>query len=542
MKTINILTTCVIGAICLSVASCSEPDDEITNITLARNLSPIDFVAKQVSQSTAEIHWTPSAHATSYTLEVFANDSLTFNGNPVKVINDITETPYTITGLEFDTPYSVRIKAITSGNESRTSTWNGIYFRTSAKQFMKTPKTSDIADRSVVISWNNDEGITITKIVIGSITHDVTAQENAECKATINGLEPETTYTAYMYSNGKQCGSRSFTTIVDLNGAIIVHEGDNVKSIIEEAEDGATIAFYGGTYFLNPTETTNEETGEVISVSGGSVKITKSINIKGIYPTDRPTLKGRFEMYEGAGMKISQLIIDGAENSTGDQTFNYKDATNYKPLVVKNVEIKNFVKGICYGNVVGTIESITFDECIIHDIECDGGDFFDIRKNYVKKVTFSNSSIYNCAHKRDFIRYDDGSAEYTDAAPEIIVNHCTINNVLNESNEKRLLYVRFANNKISWTNNIVANTKAVYTNQSKTNTPSYANNYYFECHSTNIFAASNPEGDPKTYWSGDVNGKNGVDPKLSLNEEFGYYVIGNEDVKSLEVGDPRGYK
>ena len=532
----------MLGALCLSIASCSEPDDEITSYTLKRNLSPTDFGAKSVTQSTAELNWTLSAHATSYTVEVFADDSLTFVGTPVQTIPDIKESPYTLTGLDFDTPYSVRIKAITANDDSRTSTWNEAYFRTSAKQFMKTPKPEDIADRSVTISWNNDEGIVVSTIIIGTITHDVTDEENAACKALVDGLTPETEYTAIMYSNGKQCGKRTFTTIADLNGAILIHEGDDVKQAIEDAEDGAVIAFYGGSYFLSPSNTKDEETGEILSTAGGALKVTKNLTLKGIYPTDRPILKGRFEMYAGAGMNISQVIIDGSENASGDQTFNYKDATDYKALVLNNVEIKNFVKGICYGNVVGTIDSITFDACIIHDIECDGGDFFDIRKNYVKKVEFLNSTIYNCAHKRDFIRYDDGSSSYSEVAPEIIVDHCTINNVLNDSKEKRLLYVRMANNSITWKNNIVANTKAVYANQSKTNTPTYENNYYFNCESANLFAASNPEADPKTYWNGDVNGKNGADPKFTLNAETGIYTIGNEDVKKLEVGDPRGYK
>ena len=53
---------------------------------------------------------------------------------------------------------------------------------------------------------------------------------------------------------------------------------------------------------------------------------------------------------------------------------NYKDATDYGALLVENTEIKNFCEGITCGNVVGTIESITFSKCLIHDIQCDGGD------------------------------------------------------------------------------------------------------------------------------------------------------------------------
>ena len=211
----------------------------------------------------------------------------------------------------------------------------------------------------------------------------------------------------------------------------------------------------------------------------------------------------------------------------------------YGALDLQDVEIKNFVKGICYGNVVCTIEAITFNNCLIHDITCEGGDFFDLRKSYAKKVTFSNSTIWNVAQERDFIRYDDASSNYTDAAPVITVDHCTIDNVLNVLNAKRLLYVRFVGNSIKWTNNLVTNTKAVYSNQSKTSLPEFSNNYYFGCN-TNMFAADDEASDPKVYFRGDTSGKNGEDPKYA-DAANGNFKLGNDGVSSKKVGDPRWY-
>lgn len=533
MKKLSIFTICALGLASAALTSCSKQSDEITSYTLNRNLSPIGMQAKNVQESTADIQWTPSANATSYNLRVYAEDSMSYLFDDYDMVYEATglteeDIPYTVKDLFFDTKYTVYIQAITDDNESRTSTWNGIYFRTSAKQFLKNPKPADIADRSVTLTWEVEEGYDVSTIVIGDITYTITDEDKAAGKATVTGLEPETAYTAYLYYNGKQCGNRNFTTIADLQGATIVHEGDDLADIIANAEANAVIAVFPGTYILN-----ENETGQA-----GAAKVNNSITIKGVYPTDQPIIKGRFELYGGAALAITQVVIDGADNATGDQTFNYKDATDYGALLVENTEIKNFVKGITYGNVVGTIESITFSKCLIHDIQCDGGDFFDIRKNYVKAVTFEKSTIYNCAHTRDFIRYDDSSDQYSGAAPVITVDQCTIDNVLNESNGKRLLYVRFVGNVINWTNNIVSNTKAVYTNQSKTNTPTYTNNYYFGCSNASIFAASDTEA--KTYWNGDVNAKNGADPKYK-DAANGDFTLGNEDVVKLNVGDPRWY-
>jgi len=533
MKKLSIFTICALGLATAALTSCSKQSDEIDSYTLNRNLSPVGVDASNIGETSASIKWTPSAKATSYNMLICAEDSMSYDlSTPVKTITGITpdQIPYPVEGLFFDTRYTAYIQAITDGDDSRTSTWNGIFFRTSAKQFLKNPKPAQIADRSVTLQWECEDGYDVTDIVIGDINHKITAEEKTAGQATIEGLTPETTYTAYLYYNGKQCGNRNFTTIADLAGAILVHEGDNLASIIASAEPNSTIAVFPGTYVMNE----NDE-GQA-----GAAKVNGSLTIKGVYPTDQPLIKGRFEIYGGSALTITQVVIDGADNASGDQTFNYKDEADYGALLVENVEIKNFVKGITYGNVNGTIESITYNKCLIHDIECDGGDFFDLRKNYVKTVKFTQSTIYNCAHKRDFIRYDDSSSNYSDAAPVITVDQCTIDNVLNDASGKRLLYVRFAGNNISWTNNIVSNTKAVYTNQSKTNTISYQNNYYFGCSNADIFSPSVTDGEAKTYWNGDVNGKNGADPKYK-DAANGDFTIGNGDVSKLKVGDPRWY-
>ena len=531
MKKLSIFTICALGLASAALTSCKKQGDEITSYTLNRNLSPVGMQASNIGETSATIKWTESVLASSYNMLVCADDSMSYDlTSPVKTISGITpdQIPYTIDGLLFDTQYTVYLQAITEGEDSRTSTWNGVYFRTNTKQFLKNPTPADIADRSVILTWEVEDGFDVSTIVVGSITHQITAEEKAAGKATIEGLTPETEYTAYLYYNGKQCGNRKFTTIADLQGATLVHEGDDLASIIANAEANAVIAVFPGTFVMNENE----------SGQAGAAKVNNSITIKGVYPTAQPVIKGRFELYGGAALTITQVVIDGKDNASGDQTFNYKDNTDYGALLVENTEIKNFVKGITYGNVTGTIEAITFSKCLIHDIECDGGDFFDIRKNYVKAVKFEKSTMYNIAHKRDFIRYDDASGSYSDAAPVITVDQCTIDNVLNESSGKRLLYVRFVGNVINWTNNIVSNTKAVYTNQSKTSTPTYTNNYYFGCSNASIFAASDAE--TKVYWNGDVNAKNGADP-MYKDAANGDFTLGNEDVVKLNVGDPRWY-
>ena len=534
MKKIN-KSYIVLGLALAALTSCSDVADEITELVFPRNLSPVDMKARNVGEDKATLSWKTSDKATSYIVEVFADDSLTFAGNAQQT-KTVAENSAALTGLVYDTKYSARVKAVTDGDNSRDSKWSTVFFRTSAQQLMKSFKEENIADRSVTVTWDVDAvGNDLTTLKAfdanGNVasTKTLSADEVAAGKAVLGGLTPETQYTIRMYFGEKERGNRTVTTIADLNGATVLHPGDDIKAVIDEAAPGTAIVLYGGEYDLNPTDEGN-----------GSVVIANTLTIKGIYPTNKPILKGRFQMNGGAGLSLSQLVIDGSTNATGDQTFNYKDADmNYAPLDLQDVEIKNFVKGICYGNVTCTIESITFNNCLIHDVICEGGDFFDLRKSYAKKVTFSNSTIWNVAQERDFIRYDDSSSNYDNAAPVITVDHCTIDNVLNVANGKRLLYVRFVGNSIKWTNNLVTNTQAIYSNQSKTAYPEFNNNYYFGCN-TKLFSADDEASDPKVYYRGDTSGKNGEDPKYK-DAANGNFTLGNDNVSSKKVGDPRWY-
>ena len=541
----------MLGLAGATLTSCSDQSDEITSYILGRNLSPINLEANNVQETTADIRWTASANATSYNLQVFAEDSLSYDmsGTPAASITGITEEdlPVTVSGLFYDTKYTVYVQAITDGVDSRTSTWNGAYFKTGAKQFLKNPKPAEIADRSVTLTWEVEDGYDVSTIVIGDIKHEITTDEKEAGQATIEGLEPETAYTAYLYYNGKQCGNRNFTTIADLTGCIILHDGDDLKKAIEaeDVEDGAVFALYGGTYNMNGTY--DEDTGDLIST--GATKIYKSITIKGIYPTDQPKINGRFEIYDGAGLSISQCKINGNKNSDTGQIFNYKldaasDGITYGALDIQNCEITGLAdtKGIIYmSGPKCSVESVTINNCIVYGIECNGGDFIDFRSGYPKTITLSNSTFYHIATKRDFIRIDDSSSNFSGAMCEIKMEKCTLYDVCNETSGKRIYYVRFGDNtgnSITNSNNLIVNTQAVYTNQSKTGTIEHSDNYYFNCTNANIFAASVPDGETPTFWQGDTNGSNGEDPKFK-DAANGDFTIGNETVSKAGAGDPR---
>ncbi len=534
----SIILTSMLG-LTLALTSCSDVADEITSLVVDRNFSPIDFEAKSIGEDKVTLSWTASSGATSYTVEVFADDSLTFAGTAAQTITGITpsETSVNVTGLVYDTQYSARVMALDENDESRNSKWSKVYFRTSAQQIFETVETQDVGDRNVTLKWPAEDTdvntIEITSSAGEVVSYTITDEDKAAGQATISGLTPETDYTAKLYSNGKERGSKTFKTIIDLNGATVVRSDEDIAAILEAATEGQVFALYNDTYTI-----ASEKEGEA-----GCVTINKSITIKGIYPTDKAVLKGRFQLEDGAGLIISNLILDGTDNATADQAFNYKTAdVTYGPLDIQESEIKGFSKGFYYVNVAATIEKININNNVIHDIVCDGGDMFDCRKGYIDSLKLTNNTIYNCAQNRDFVRYDDAASNFGNPVPVIVVSNNTFDNILNETSAKRLLYVRFngkdSGQDITWSNNLITNTQAVYTNQSTTSTPKYSNNVYYNCTNKNIFAET-VEAD-KAYWNGDTSGSNGDDPQYK-DPDNGDFTIGNESVSKLKVGDPRWY-
>ena len=90
----------MLGLSTVALTSCGDVADEVTSIVFDRNFAPVGLESSNVTETSAKLSWTQSAGATSYTIELFANDSLTFEGSPVKTLTGIsaTDIPYTLSG------------------------------------------------------------------------------------------------------------------------------------------------------------------------------------------------------------------------------------------------------------------------------------------------------------------------------------------------------------------------------------------------------------------------------------------------------------
>ncbi len=507
----------------LTISACEDQSEEITSIEYSRYFAPINLEARVLNLTDIRLTWTPSQGASSYNVEVYANDSLTFEGTPIVSLTGITadQLPYTIEDLEGDTKTSIRVQAI-GEDASKTSTWSTVYVKTDPEQFFSEVTDDDIESTEVTLRW--PAGITVTHITITpaleSGSHQLSAEEIANGVATITGLTPETDYTFRLKNGEKTCGTQNVTSGLNLEGKTVVEAGADLVSLLDNSTEGEIFVLPEAEFNIADYELDN------------------SVTLISYKPSRKATINGCIKLGEGVqNLTISRVIMDGSSASDGDQAFEFADAVAYGKLTIEDSEIRNYTKGFYYVNKASTIEEITINNCLIHDIVCSGGDMFDCRAGYIKTINLTNSTIWNSCAERDFIRYDDKSGDFPDAAPVILVDHCTIDGVSNDGS-RRLLYVRFKENKITFTNNIVSNTEPGrgFTDSSNTDDETvFSNNNYFN---TKNLVNNDSLGEGKDLLR-DTEGYT-LDPGYA-NAEEGDFTLSNEDLIYYQVGDPRWY-
>ena len=510
----------VLGLATVALASCSDVADEITSIVYNRNFSPTSVEAKVRNRTNIELSWNLGDGVTNYNVEVYANDSLTFAGSPVKSFSvSPDEVPVLIKGLEGETQYSFRVQA-TDGNSSRDSKWSSAYAKTEAEQIFKNVAEEDIKGSSVTLRWTAGEKAATIVLTPGDIVYNVTDDDIAAGAATITGLTPETEYKALLKSaTGKTRGTITFKTGIDLAETdILVKAGADIAAAIKDAPEGYRLVVEPGEYGIATDE----------AAFGGSITISKQLTIKGLRQNEHPVIKGRFKIE--APFAVDQVTLDGT-GTDGGQCFDFTAEGEIESLTVTNSEVKNYTKGFFYINKAVLVNTITIDGNIISNIECDGGDLFDCRKGGYNKFDLKNNTIYNSAKGRDFVRLDDASKSIS-ATPVITIDHNTIVGACNDAS-KRILYVRFAGNVINFTNNIVASSVGNFSNQAKTAEPTFSNNIYFEADGF-VTAGANANA-----LFVDAAGTT-LDPQFK-DAANGDFTIGNDNVKDKKAGDPRWY-
>ena len=504
--------------------SCSEPDDEVTTGIFDRLFSPTNVEAVIQKKTNVKFKWTAVANATSYTIELYENQDMTFEGTP-KTYEGITDNTYTVEGLLGETQYTARIRALSEEiNESKLS---AVSFMTEAENIFNSVKDENIEAHAVTLTWEAIDA-TATKIVLSAdgktdITYTLKSTDIANKKAYIDGLEESTSYTAKLYNVDKLRGTVTFKTAIDFQGKTPVYEGDDLATVLEGAADGANIVLVSGSFVL------------------GDYALNKSVIISGYDKANMPTIYGRLQPEAGASsIEINNVIFRGDTPGAEELVSNFielQGGANISTLTVSGCEIRNYKNQILYCNATATLGTALFENCWADNITGSGGDGFDLRANTtLGTLTIQNSTFSNGI--RTFLRCNMTSAT-------VSVTNCTFYKVCSYdggSNNNGL----FLMDKVSTSTGKLTVEKCVFSQigvgtlgywakKGKMKAQaSYSKNYYHN--SANLWDATNG-----LYTDPSACNATEIDPKFT-NPESGDFTVGAEDIKDSKAGDPRWIK
>ena len=508
----------LIVSVAIIAGGCTDDiDPEIRELHVSRLFSPTELEARIVNQTAVRLQWEEVNKAQSYNIEVHENGNLDFTGTPVRTLTGILfdQVPYVISGFAGETAYSVRVQAVGEGIED--SKWTSAVFVTGTEQILFPVDPEEVTPYSVIIRWPAGEVATTIVLIPGNITHEVTEEEITNGMAEITGLNSETEYTARLMNGNSSRGNITFATLLDIGDAILVTPEDDLVTMIEGASENDVFALMPGEYVVN-----------------GNITVNTSIGLIGVRPHEKPLLKGAvLRMNGGAGLRLKDLIFDGAEAPDGNQTIVYDEVLppgeTYGDVEIENSIIRNYVKGVFYASNAVLIESVTIKGTIYADVECVGGDFIDFRAGMTKKFDFINNTVYNSALNRDLFRMDNASAfSGTNHAVINIENNTFYNIISTEGTTRRVLYIRLASHEITVKNNIFAATLANYSNQSATTVVAMSGNNYFNA--PNLY-------DP-AFTVHDAGSFTTLNPGF-VDPGSGNFTVTQEDLIFYRIGDPR---
>lgn len=502
------------------ISSCSDIDP-VHSLELSRVLSPTNLSVRIRNSVNLELSWDAMDKATSYTVEVYQGE--TAEGTPVFTQEGINADTYTVkAGLLGETVYYVQVKAVGEGIAD--SKWTGMKITTDAEQIFKAVDAAEITHHSAVIRWidgmmtNADAGnkviVTPVSDASAALEYTVTNEDVTNGYVTIDGLTQDTEYQAVMKRGSVTRGTVNFKTRIDTGGMIPIDEGDNLAEKLTDAKEGDAFVLLGSSYTL--TE---------------DFELTKSISLTSINPTNKPTISGGRFIFKSEVASFSMInIVFDVENKYG----NFLEAKGGKlgSLTLEGCEIKNTNNNMIYSNAAAEFGTITVNNCIISNIG-DGGDgVFDIRKGTLTKVFLTNSTITDV--KRTFIRIDVPTA--------FSMKNCTLYNVSTVDNaNNRGLFSLAKGSTLNVENCLFYGiglkspqnvNSGVWGRSDKMKaTPTYANNYYFNCPNlwSNLYQNDNSFVATK------------CDPQFA-DAANGDFTVQSQDLNDNQVGDPRWLK
>jgi hypothetical protein len=447
----------------------------------------------------------------------FSEDSLEFKTIIRTMTVNKADLPLKQT-FEGETRYSARVKGVKEGLAD--SKWSAVTTVTGQENILSPMQDSDIAALTATVRWVANSDVTHLLITPGNVQRTITADEKTAGVATISGLTGDTQYTVELYRSTKKRGTVSFKTLIDLQGATAINPGDNLRTILDAAAEGASFVIMSGTFNL------------------GNYTLTKSVKLRGYLSSNKPIIQGQFTCGSTVALfEVKNLIIRGNADPSAvlPQFFNTVAGCNLASLSIVDSEISHYQNSLISCNASATYGTVSITGSYVHDIlPAGGGDGIDFRLGTITSFAVENTTFANGF--RAFLRMQ--------IACNTSFKNCTFYKLsaLDNSNNTGLFRTggaAGANNKLEVRNCLfVATGVASPTNIQSGNwcrnagnmvaTPTYANNNIFQCLNLLVGLNTTPASISATE----------IDPGF-VDAANGNFKVTNQTIKDNNIGDPR---
>lgn len=450
MKVKNIFRAAALACVAVAVTGCTDGNDWGIDDAYARlfgiNSSNISVEASDIS---AEVTFSSVPDAQYYIIEI-STDSLyndiamggTTGSKVYGADKDIIKSPATLTGLNGDTRYYLRIKAMSDAKAESHWTYykNGQTFKTEAEQIFNEIASSDIGDGTVRVTWDPSAEVTHIVVSIGEEvvqTINLSTADKAAGEYTITGLNPTTTYSITIYNGDAKRGQRNITTPASMPTAdfkFFLPEGsteltqDMLMEIAAQAQEAAgSTTNYSATIGI-PAGLTIDMHGTSMEGDNTTLKIPDGMSVTffGLAGGDAPILK-LSKSVDIAGSH-AYVRFENVQITDGGMSYliNQSTACTLEELSFKDVKFYDMPRSMVrlQGDAAKTINNLILDNCFVKN-EGSGGYallYFNNAAYTVANIVIKNSTFVQLKH--NFIQCANAITN------KVTVSDCTFYNII----------------------------------------------------------------------------------------------------------------
>ncbi len=477
----NIFGLALVALAGLTATSCTDGNDWSVDKAYDRLFGiNDDDISIETTATTATVTFTAMEKSAEYYIIEVSKDSLyddvPMGGENAKVFgaenHDITKSPVVLEGLDGDTKYYLRIKAMSSTKPE--SSWSyydeGEPFKTEAEQIFNEVPAEDIGDSSVRLTWTPGAEVTrLAKVytAAGDVTDTAYVDLDDEAKAageyTFSDLNPTTVYTFIIYNGDVKRGTVSVTTAAAMPGAdykVQLPEGTTV--LTQEMINGYAAEAQAEAGTQNASVTIGIPAGTVLDLQGENDASTgeekafyipegASVTFFGMAGA-KPSISLRKALEIGGSHSYVRFDnVDLIDNGC-QYVINQSKACALEELSFSGVNINGLGRSLfrLQGSTAKTVRNVKVDNCVITNHQDYQLFYFNNAAYTVESLTISNSTFNGSAHS--FIDPSNCSSLKT-----ITISDCTFYNIIGGSG-KYLINASGLSVEVNLTNCIFAKT------------------------------------------------------------------------------------